>query len=84
MKYYHMIIQRKADLTGESRREYIDTKQGAVPEGWKCVGVCGYHEKPREVQYPCRNCIYFDVCGDNMRAAQCDGRRTKRDVKGAS
>ena len=44
-KYYHMIIQRPADWTGETRREYIGTKQGAAPPGWICVGVCGYHEK---------------------------------------
>ena len=44
-KYYHMIIQRPSDWTGETRREYISRKQGKAPEGWKCVGVCGYHEK---------------------------------------
>lgn len=47
MKYYHMIIQRPADLTGETRREYIDTKQGAAPPGWICIAVCGYHETPK-------------------------------------
>ena len=44
-KYYHMIIQRPADWIGETRREYISTRQGAAPQGWICVGVCGYHEK---------------------------------------
>ena len=44
-KYYHMIIQRLSDLDGDTRREYIDTKQGAAPPGWKCVAVCGYHVK---------------------------------------
>ena len=45
IKYYHMIIQRKYDKTDETRREYISTRQGAAPQGWICVGVCGYHEK---------------------------------------
>ena len=44
MKYYHMIVQRPSDWTGETRREYISTRQGSAPPGWKCVGVCGYHE----------------------------------------
>lgn len=44
-KYYHMIIQRKYDQNGETRREYISTRQGTAPQGWICVGVCGYHEK---------------------------------------
>ena len=47
-KFYHMIIQRKCDWTGETRKEHISTKQGAAPEGWVCVGVCGYHEKECE------------------------------------
>lgn len=25
-------------------------------------------------QYTCRNCIYFDVCGDTKRTQKCDGR----------
>lgn len=48
MKYYHMIVQRPADLTGETRREYISTRQGDAPNGWKCVAVCGYHEEPKK------------------------------------
>ena len=44
MKIYHMIIQRKDDTTGETRQEYLSKRQGAAPVGWKCVGVCGYHE----------------------------------------
>ena len=52
MKYYHMIIQRKSDLTGETRKEYISRRQGSAPDGWVCVGVCGYHEtaKRKEVK----------------------------------
>lgn len=49
MRYYHMIIEPKA---GGTRKEYISTRQGEAPEGWRCVGVCGYHDKPREVQKP--------------------------------
>lgn len=81
MKYYHNIIQRNGDWEGKERREYISTVQGAAPPGWKCVGVCGFHEKPREVQYPCRNCIYFKECGHNMRTEPCKGRMTKREAE---
>ena len=48
MKYYHMIVQRKTDWTGETRREYISARQGSAPPGWKCVGVCGYHKVRRK------------------------------------
>lgn len=81
MKYYHMIIQRNDDWDGKHRREYISTTQGAAPYGWKCVGVCGYHEKPREVQKPCIGCIYYHVCGSTTRTAHCDGRKTKTEAK---
>lgn len=47
-KYYHMIVQRRYDWTGETRREYISTRQGTAPQGWMCVAVCGYHEAPKE------------------------------------
>jgi hypothetical protein len=40
-----MIVQRKTDLTGETRKEYISTHQGSAPDGYVCVGVCGFHEK---------------------------------------
>lgn len=48
MKYYHMIVERKCPTNFDKpeRKEYISTHQGAAPEGWKCVGVCGYHEEP--------------------------------------
>ena len=48
MKYYHMIIERPSNWwqAPEGRREYISTKQGSAPDGWVCVAVCGYHEKP--------------------------------------
>ena len=45
VKYYHMIIQRISDLTGETRKEYMSRRQGYAPPGWKCVSVCGFHEK---------------------------------------
>ena len=32
-------------------------------------------------KYPCRNCLYFKVCGDNTRTRPCDGRKTKTDAK---
>ena len=31
--------------------------------------------------YPCRNCIYFKVCGSNTRTVPCSGRTTKTDKK---
>lgn len=53
MKIYHMIIESKAHLPGtqaakESRKEYLSNKQGSAPAGWRCVGVCGYHEMDRK------------------------------------
>jgi hypothetical protein len=83
MKYYHMIVEPIGNWPGETtgRKEYINTTQGAAPPGYKCVGVCGYHEKPRQVQYPCRGCVYYAACGSSMRTAPCDGRKTKSDLK---
>lgn len=81
MKYYHMIVQPigQFDDDTSNRKEYISTTQGAAPPGYKCVGVCGYHEGPRHVKYPCRNCVYYAVCGSNSRTEPCDGRKTKRE-----
>ena len=31
--------------------------------------------------YPCRNCVYFNACGETTRTAPCDGRRTKTEQK---
>lgn len=82
MKYYHNIVQYPGDRDGSySRREYISTTQGAAPPGYVCVGVCGFHEKTREVQYPCRGCVYYAACGSSMRTAHCDGRKTKSELR---
>jgi hypothetical protein len=81
MKYYHMIVQYPADRDGSTRREYISTTQGAAPPGYICVGVCGFHEKPREVQKPCIGCVYYAACGSTTRTAPCDGRKTKSEAK---
>ena len=32
-------------------------------------------------KYPCRNCVYFKACGDNMRLQPCQGRKTKSEKK---
>lgn len=32
-------------------------------------------------QYPCRNCVYYKVCGENTRTEKCDGRMTKSERK---
>lgn len=34
-------------------------------------------EEKGDPVYPCRNCLYFQICGDNMRTAPCKGRETK-------
>lgn len=81
MKYYHMIVQYPGDRDGSTRREYISTIQGSAPPGYICVGVCGYHEKPREVQYPCRGCVYYAACGSSMRTQHCGGRKTKSELR---
>lgn len=51
-KIYHMIIEElppfydaKKDMR-DTRREYLSVYQGDAPAGWRCVGVCGYHEEP--------------------------------------
>jgi hypothetical protein len=53
-----MIIERRAagDISPEGRREYISATQGAAPEGWRCVAVCGYHETAKkEEETQCKN-----------------------------
>lgn len=50
-KYYHMVIARPSvERFGDTstRKEYISTRQGSAPDGWVCVGVCGYHEESNE------------------------------------
>ena len=81
MKDYHMIVQYPGDRDGSTRREYISTIQGSAPKGYICVGVCGFHEKKKEVQYPCRGCVYYATCGESMRIMPCDGRKTKRELR---
>ncbi len=78
MRYYHMIIESNA--TGE-RQEYISTRQGETPRGYKLVGICGYHDKPARVQKPCIGCVYYPVCGSSTRTTPCEGRKTKREVQ---
>ena len=82
-KYYHMIVEPIGNFPGETtgRKEYISTTQGAAPPGYKCVGVCGFHEKQREVQYPCRGCVYYAACGSSTRTMPCDVRKTKKELK---
>lgn len=31
--------------------------------------------------FPCRNCVYFDTCGERNRTVPCDERETKSDLK---
>lgn len=49
MKIYHMIIEPKVWQGSEEkqkarRKEYLSRTQGKAPDGWVCVGVCGFHE----------------------------------------
>lgn len=83
MKYYHMIVEPIGNWPGDTtgRKEYISTTQGAAPPGYKVVGVCGFHEKPRGVQYPCRGCVYYKVCGSSTRTMFCNGRKTKSELR---
>ena len=81
MKYYHMIVQYPGDRDGSTRREYISTIQGSAPKGYVCVGVCGFHEKKKEVQYPCRGCVYYAACRSSTRTQPCDGRTTKKETR---
>lgn len=30
---------------------------------------------------PCRNCVYFSICGSTTRIMFCAGRKTKSEVK---
>ena len=32
-------------------------------------------------KYPCKNCIYFNACGETTRTQKCDGRITKSEKK---
>ena len=38
-------------------------------------------QETSEVKYPCRNCVYFKACGDNMRTESCKGRVTKSEFE---
>ena len=78
MRYYHMLIQQ--NFTGIVR-EYITTQQDKAPSGWKCIAICGYHDKKREVQKPCIGCVYYSACGSTTRTQPCDGRKTKRELR---
>ena len=31
--------------------------------------------------FPCRNCVYFNACGERNRTVPCDRRETKSDLK---
>lgn len=46
MKIYHMIVQPKSEVRFgyEGIKEYLSRTQGAAPNGYVCICVCGYHE----------------------------------------
>ena len=50
MKVYHMIIGKaweEAHGDKSTRKEYLSPRQSTAPQGWVCLGVCGYHEEPK-------------------------------------
>lgn len=50
MKYYKMIIAREsAERFGDTstRTTWTSARQGDAPNGWICLGVCGYFEAER-------------------------------------
>lgn len=55
-KYYHVIIEKKAHWSVpekevcQTRQEIICKGKVRCPEGWRIVGVCGYHEEPTETR----------------------------------
>lgn len=64
-----------------TKEEFEKFRNSIVPYDEVCVGVCGYHEKPKQVQYPCRGCVYYAACGSSMRTVPCDGRKTKSELR---
>ena len=53
MKFYHMVVgKRWEESHGDksTRKEYISRIQGSAPAGYVCVGVCGYHETPKDTK----------------------------------
>lgn len=57
MKYYHVIIEKnhpfwtgteESEKMKDTRREIICSGKVRCPDGWRIIGVCGYHEKPTE------------------------------------
>lgn len=56
-KIYHMIIEKEPPFYNKNqdmsstRREYLSANQGDAPHGWRCVGVCGYHEEPKRKKH---------------------------------
>ena len=34
-------------------------------------------EASHSVKYPCRNCKYFNACGEKSRTVPCEGRETR-------
>lgn len=41
----------------------------------ECMNIL--YEITHPPKYPCRNCIYFKVCGNTNRTRPCEGRETK-------
>lgn len=35
------------------------------------------YEKHSTKKYPCRNCKYFEICGNTNRTQKCNGRELK-------
>jgi len=50
-------------------------------DNYCCHGACKELVEGKMVKFPCRNCVYFNTCGDNMRTRPCKGRKTRNDIK---
>ena len=51
----------------------------AMDDGFNPIVIINgeYYNITDKPKYPCRNCKYFDECGENMRTVPCNGRETK-------
>lgn len=45
------------------------------------VNIEAVAKTAKSVKYPCRNCIYYDTCGESGRTHPCDDRKTKSEAK---
>ena len=72
-------IRRTADVVSmEVHRMGMQERDLAAQRLREDYGISIGEKKA--VQRPCRGCVYFKECGDNMRTMTCAGRLTKRQM----